>query len=141
MVFRPWPKHRLLIFKSTLIKHRLELMAKTMRSHPTSPFLLPEPICWTTLIFLKIWTQNGLTFSSFSNLPTSEKTTSQRKQNACGPSLHIRFLSTFHFLYCIYNHFSIFFWKINFLKLLSYFNYFVYLRFKYRRPQIIIVSK
>ena len=26
-------------------------MAKTIRSHPTSPFLLPEPTFWTTLIF------------------------------------------------------------------------------------------
>ena len=26
-------------------------MAKTIRSHPTSPFILPEPIFWTTLIF------------------------------------------------------------------------------------------
>ena len=28
-------------------------MAKTIRSHPTSPFILPEPIFWTTLIFSK----------------------------------------------------------------------------------------
>ena len=28
-------------------------MAKTIRSHPTSPFILLEPICWTTLIFSK----------------------------------------------------------------------------------------
>ena len=26
-------------------------MAKTIRSHPTSPFILPEPIFWTILIF------------------------------------------------------------------------------------------
>ena len=31
--------------------------------------------------------------------------------------------------------------KTNFLQLLSYFNSFVYLRFKYGRPQIIIISK
>ena len=28
-------------------------MAKTIRSHPTSPFILPEPIFGTTLIFSK----------------------------------------------------------------------------------------
>ena len=43
-------------------------MAKTIRSHPTSPFILPEPICWTTLIFSKIGPKMDLHFLHF---PTS----------------------------------------------------------------------
>ena len=52
----------------------------------------------------KNWTQNGPTFSSFSNLPTCKKTMPQRKKDAHGPSLHIRFLSKCHFWYGIYHH-------------------------------------
>ena len=111
-------------------------MAKTIRSHPTSPFVLPEPIFWTTL---KMWTQNGPTFSSFPDLPTTKKTGPQRKKDAHGPSLHIRFLSKCDFLYCIYYDLFAFWGKTHFLKLVSYFNHFVYLRFKYRRPHIIII--
>ena len=81
-------------------------MAKTIRSHPTSHILVLEQLFWTTFIF-SIWTQNGITFSSFPDLPISKKTTPQRKKDAHGPSLHIRFLSKCHFVYCIYNHFSI----------------------------------
>ena len=43
-------------------------MAKTIRSHLTSPFVLPEPIFWTTLIFSKLGPQMGLRFLHF---PTS----------------------------------------------------------------------
>ena len=43
-------------------------MAKTIRSHPTSPFVLPEPIFWTTLIFSK----NGPNVDQhFLHFPTS----------------------------------------------------------------------
>ena len=37
-------------------------MAKTIRSHPTSPFVLPEPIFWTTLIFSKCGPKMDLRF-------------------------------------------------------------------------------
>ena len=43
-------------------------MAKTIRSHPTSPFILPEPILWTTLIFSKFGPNMDLPFLHF---PTS----------------------------------------------------------------------
>ena len=43
-------------------------MAKTIRSHPTFPFILPEPICWTTLIFSKFGPKMDLRFLHF---PTS----------------------------------------------------------------------
>ena len=91
-----------------LIKNRLELMAKTIRSHPTSHILVLEPNFGDYFYIFKIWTQNGSTFSSFSNLPTCKHTTPQRKKDAHGPSLHIRFLSKCHFWYCIYHMFSFF---------------------------------
>ena len=65
-------------------------MAKTIRSHPTSPFILPEPF-FGLFLYFQIWTQNGHMFSSFSNLPTCKKTGPQRKKDAHGPYLHIRF--------------------------------------------------
>ena len=43
-------------------------MAKTIRSHPTSPCILPEPICWTTLIFSRFGPKMDLHFLHF---PTS----------------------------------------------------------------------
>ena len=43
-------------------------MAKTIRSHPTSPFILPEPIFWTTLRFSKCGPEMDLRFLHF---PTS----------------------------------------------------------------------
>ena len=43
-------------------------MAKTIRAHPTSPFILPEPIFWTTLIFSKFGPKMDLHFLHF---PTS----------------------------------------------------------------------
>ena len=45
-----------------------ELMAKTIRSHPTSPFVLPEPFFLTTLIFSKCGPKMDLHFLHF---PTS----------------------------------------------------------------------
>ena len=41
-------------------------MAKTIRSHPTSPFILPEPIVWTTLIFSKFGPNMDVHFLHFS---------------------------------------------------------------------------
>ena len=55
-------------FESNLIKNMSELMAKTIRSHPTSPFILPEPIFWTTLIFSKFGPKMNPHFLHF---PTS----------------------------------------------------------------------
>ena len=43
-------------------------MAKTIRSHATSPFILPEPIFWTILIFSKFGPEMDLHFLHF---PTS----------------------------------------------------------------------
>ena len=55
-------------------------MAKTIRSHPTSPFILPEQLLLDYSYIFKIWTKNGPTFSSFSNLPTSKKTTPPKEK-------------------------------------------------------------
>ncbi len=43
-------------------------MAKTIRSHPTSLFVLPEPTFWTTLVFSKNGPKMNLRFLHF---PTS----------------------------------------------------------------------
>ena len=43
-------------------------MAKTIRSHPTSPFVLPEPIRWTIPMFSKCGPKMDLHFLHF---PTS----------------------------------------------------------------------
>ena len=40
-------------------------MAKTIRSHPTSPFILPEPIFWTILIFSGFGPKMDLRFLHF----------------------------------------------------------------------------
>ena len=90
-------------------------MAKTIRSHPTSHILVLEPFFLDYSYIFKMWTQKGPTFSSFSHLPTCKKTTPQRKKDAHGPSLHIRFLSTCDFWDCIYNVLSICSKKITFL--------------------------
>ena len=45
-------------------------------------------------------------------------------------------------IFCVVSTIIFNFWgKTHFLQLLSYFNSFVYLRFKYGRPQAIIISK
>ena len=81
-------------------------MAKTIRSHPTCPFIPPEPILWTTLLFSKSGPKMHLRVLHFPTPHTGKKTAPQRKKNAHGPSLHIRLLSKRHFLYCMYNHIS-----------------------------------
>ena len=105
MIFWPWSKDHLLNFELNLIKNRSELMAKTIRSHPTSHIWSGTYFLDYSYIFPKT-TLNGPTFSSSSNLPTSKKTGPQKKKDAHGPSLHIRFLKKSRFLYCIYHNFS-----------------------------------
>ena len=72
----------------------LELMAKTIRSHPTSPFI--EPICWTTLIFSKCGPKMDLRSLHF---PTSlqVKRPSPKGKKMRMDHLHIRFLSKCNF--------------------------------------------
>ena len=43
-------------------------MAKTIRSHPTSPFILPEPTFWTILLFSRFGPKMDLRVLHF---PTS----------------------------------------------------------------------
>ena len=63
-----WSKDHLLKNECNSITNRSELMAKTIRSHLTSPFVLPEPLFWTTLIFSKFEPKMDLRFLHF---PTS----------------------------------------------------------------------
>ena len=68
MVFWPWSKDHSLENELNFVNNKTELMAKTIRSHPTSPFILPEPIFWITLIFSKFGPNMDLRFLHF---PTS----------------------------------------------------------------------
>ena len=115
MVFWSRFKDHLLKNELNLSKNRSELMAMTIRSHPTSPFIFPEPFFVDYSYIFEFWTQNGLTFSLFFDLPTSKKTGPKRKKDAHGPSLHIRFLSKCDFWDGIYNYFLTFWSKPTFL--------------------------
>ena len=76
LVQRPFIKKSL-----TLIENRSELMAKTIRSHPTSHILVLEPIFWTTCIFSRFGPKMDLRFLHF---PTSLQVTKQPpKENKC----------------------------------------------------------
>ena len=115
MVFRPWSKDHLLSFELNFIQKQVRINGK---DHPVTSYI-PHfgPGTYVldySYIFQKL-PLNGPTFSSFCNLPTSKQTTSQRKTNAHGPSLHIRFLSKCHYLYGIYHHFFTFWSKPTFL--------------------------
>ena len=68
MVSWIWSKDHLLKIELISIENRLESMAKTIRSHPTSHILVLEPICWTILIFSQFGPNVDLYFL---NLPTS----------------------------------------------------------------------
>ena len=114
MVFWPWSKDHLLKNELNLIKNRLELMAKTIRSHPTSHVFVLKPICWTILIFSGFGPNTDQHFVHFPTSLHVKRLAPQRKKDAHGPSLHIRFLSKCHFLYCIYHHFWTFWAKPTF---------------------------
>ena len=132
MVFWAWPKDHWLKNELNVIQNGSEVMAKTIRSHPTSPFALPEPIWGTFFTFWKLGPNNDLpSFSSLPDRAITNQTGPQRNKDAHGPSLHIRFLSKCDFWYGIYHQVSIF-RKTLLFKLV--FNSFVYLRFKYGRP-------
>ena len=114
MVFWSRFKHHLLKNELNLIKNRLELMAKTIRSHPTSHILVLEPTFWTTLIFSGFGPKMDLRVLHFPTSLQVKRPPPQRKKDARGPSLHIRFLWKSNFLYCIYHHFSTFWAKPTF---------------------------
>ena len=117
-------------------------MAKTIRSHPTSPFVLPEPIFWTTstFIFSKSGPKMDLHFLHFpTSLQVKRPAPKGKKMRMDHPFIlyfcqHLTFDSVFTISFSICG-------KTYFLKLLSYVHHFVYLRFKYRRPHITIISE
>ena len=90
-------------------------MAKTIRSHPTSPFILPEQILWTTVLFTKFGPNMDLHFLHFPTSLQVKRLAPKGTKYAHGPSLHIRFLSKGDFRYCIYHHVSTFSEKPTFL--------------------------
>ena len=116
-------------------------MANTIRSHPTSHMLVLEPIQGTTFIFSRFGPKMDLRFLHF---PTSLHVKKPRPKGKKMRMDHPFILGccqnlTFDMVFTIIFH--LFVGKTNFLKLLSYFNHFMYLRFKNGRPQIIISSE
>ena len=113
-------------------------MATTIRSHPTSPFILPEPNVWTTLIFSK--------FGPNMDLRSLHSPTSLLVKRLAPKGKKMRMDHPFILDFCqnltfdiVFTRIFYFFGKTHFLKLLSYFHNFVYLRFKNGRPHIIIL--
>ena len=115
-------------------------MAKTIRSHPTSPFILPEPIFWTTLISSKLGPKMDLHFLHFPTSLQVKRLAPKGKKMRMDQPFILGFCQnvTFDIVFTTIFNFSE---NNNFLQLVSYFNSFVYLRFKYGRPQIIIISR
>ena len=112
-------------------------MAKTIRSHPTSPFILPEPTFWTTLIFSKIGPKMGLHFLHFpTSLQVKRLAPKGKEMRMDHPFiLGVYQNVTFYIIFTINFHFV---GKTHVLKLISYFNSCVYLRFKYGIPHTLI---
>ena len=108
-------------------------MAKTIRSHPTSHILVSEPIFWTTLIFSRFGPKMDLRILHFpTSLHVKRLAPKGEKMRMDHPFI-LGFCQNVTFIWYLLSFFH-FLVKTHFLKLLSYFNDFVYLRFKYRRP-------
>ena len=115
-------------------------MAKTIRSHPTSHILVLEPILGTTFIFSRFGPKMDLHFLHFpSSLHVKRPRPKGKKMRMDHPFI-LGFCQNLTLILYLPSFFH-FFGKTYFLKLLSYFNHFVYLRFKNGRPQIIIISE
>ena len=115
-------------------------MVKTIRSHPTSHILVLEPNLRTSFRFSKCGPNIDIHFLYF---PSAFKVKDRPpKETKCAwtiPSYYI-FVKISSFMLHLQSFFD-FLGKTQFIQLLSYFNSFVYLRFKYRRPQFIIISE
>ena len=103
MVFWRWSKDHSLTNELNLIKHRSDLMAKTIRSHPTYHILVLEPNLWTILIFSGFGPKMDLRFLHFPTSLRVKRLAPKGQKDAHGPSLHIRFLSKCHFWHGIYH--------------------------------------
>ena len=112
-------------------------MAKTIRSHPTSHIFVLEPIFWTILIFSGFGPKMDLRVLHFpTSLQVKRSRPKGKKMRMDHPFILVVCQNvTFDMVSTIVVPFG----KNNFLKLLSHFNNFVYLRFKNGRPQIIII--
>ena len=97
-------------------------MAKTIRSHPTSPFILPEPTFWTTLIFSRFGPKMDLPFLHFPISLQVKRLASKGKKMRMDHPFILGFCRnvTFdiHMVFTI-RLFHICFWQTHFLKLLS----------------------
>ena len=113
------------------------------KDHPVTSYISLYPPGTNFLDYFyifRIWTQNGPTFSSFSNLSKVKRPRPKGKKMRMDHPFILGFCQnlTLYFVCSTFSHFLV---KTNFLKLLLDFNYFVYPRFKNGRPQIIIISE
>ena len=74
-------------------------MAKTIRSHPTAHFVLPEVIFWTTLIFSKFGPNMDLHFLHFPTFLQVKRLAPKGKQMRMDHPFILVFLSKFHGIY------------------------------------------
>ena len=115
-------------------------MAKTIRSHPTSHILVLEPICSTTVIFSGLGPKMDLHFLYY---PTSLRVKRPAPKGKKMRMDHPFILGSVNISVCILYLQSVFISfekpKKHFLKLLSYFNHFVYLRFKMGDPILLLL--
>ncbi len=81
-------------------------MAKTIRSHPTSPFILPEPIFWTTLIFSGFGPKMDLRFLHFPTSLRVKRLAPKGKKMRMDHPFILGFCQDVTFIYRIYHHLS-----------------------------------
>ena len=115
-------------------------MAKTIRSHPTSHILVSEPVFWTTLTFSKNGPEMELHVLHFPTSLQVKRLAPKGKEMRVDHPFILYFCQNLSF-YVVSTIIFQLFGQTHFLQLLSYFNSFVYLRFKDGRPQMIIISK
>ena len=113
-------------------------MAKTIRSHSTSHILVLEPFLGTTLIFSGFGPKMDLRVLHFSTSLHVKRLAPKEKRCAWTTPSHYIFVKMSLLIWYLPSFFH-FLVKTHFLKLLSDLNHFVYLRFKYSRPHIIII--
>ena len=115
-------------------------MAKTIRSHPTSHILVLEPTFWTTLIFSRFGPKMNLRFLHFPTSLQVKRLAPKGKKMRMDHPFILGSYQTCDFDIIFMIIFSLV-RETHFLKLVSYFNDVVYLRFKHGRPHNIIISK
>ena len=112
-------------------------MAKTIRSHPTYHILVSGATFWTILIFSGVGPKMDLHFLHFPTSLHVKRLAPKGKKMRMDHPFILGFCQnvTFDMVFTIIFPLS---GKTHFLKLLSYFNTFVYLRFNIGDPRLLL---